>query len=114
MNILQITNNLATLITLGFGIWAVFKPGEYSRLLLLKPYKEAGIAEIRANYGGWIIGFAGFVLWAQNDQHFICLSVAWLTTAIVRLTSCIWDKCLDKRSLLIILIEIIVATLLFI
>lgn len=104
--------NFGTLITIGFGIWAIVQPDKFAKLIALAPIKKYGITEIRSTYGGWICGFAGFTLYQQNALLFQCLGVAWFSTAAVRLFSSIFEENLNQKTTHFIVIELLVGCLL--
>lgn len=82
--------NLAALICIVLGVMALLKPDVLARLLSLRPNGLAGSAEIRATYGGMLIGMAALGLISQHPMVFITLAIGWLSAASVRLFAIIY------------------------
>lgn len=104
---------IGAIITLIFGIWAIIQPVKFSRFISLTPYKQTGITEIRATYGGWVSGLAIFCLWNQSEVAFYTLGCAWFGAALVRIMGIIIDKSYSVKALQLVIGEIIIGLLFF-
>lgn len=109
-----ITSQIGAIITLLFGIWAICQPVKFSKFVSLTPYKNSGVTEIRATYGGWICGLAIFALLNPTELAFGCLGYGWMGAAIIRSLSIVVDKSYSRKSIIFVIGEIIVGVLLLI
>ncbi len=106
-------NLVGAVITALFGAWALVQPTQFSRSLSLTPYKAAGKTEIRATYGGWILGLSIYTLFFQNELLFNCLGYGWLGAGAVRTLAMFFlDKSFSKKQLIFVFIEFFVGILL--
>lgn len=110
----QIANILGGVVTLLFGIWAMLKPIQFSKFISLTPYKNQGVTEIRATYGGWISALAIFTLYNQTGFVFNCLGYGWLGAAITRTISMYIDNSYSSKNLKFIIGELIIGALLLV
>ena len=110
---METLNNIGAIITLFFGIWAFVQPTKFGKIISLNSYKNRGTTEIRATYGGLIMGLGSFALWSQTATAFHCLAIAWFATAIARSVGTILDKSFSSMTLVFVGIEIVVGVLLF-
>lgn len=108
----QIVNILGAILTLLFGIWAMLKPIQFSKFISLTPYKNQGITEIRATYGGWISALAIFALYYQSNFAFHCLGFGWMGAAVTRIISLYIDNSYTSKNLKFIIGEIAIGVLL--
>lgn len=97
-----------------FGIGACLQPMKVSKLIALTPFGERGVSEIRATYGGWMLGLSGFALWVQSPLVFQCLAAGWLGAAVFRTISFAVDKSYSPRNLRFVIIEIIIGIFLLV
>lgn len=110
-----ILNLAGVIITIVFGAWALFKPKIFSKILSLTPYKKRGITEIRATYGGWILGLSIYAIINQSKVLFTCLGYGWMGAALIRsISMLIIDKSYSTKNLSFLIIELIVGLLLLI
>lgn len=110
----SILNLAGVSITILFGLWALLQPNKFSKILSLTPYKERGITEIRATYGGWILGLSIYAAINQSQVLFICLGFGWLGAGLVRCFSMLFiDKSYSSINLQFVAIELLVSFLLF-
>ena len=107
-----LTSQIGCVITLIFGVWAFVKPANFARIVSLTPYKKEGITEMRATYGGWIIGLAIFGLINQTETVFFCIAFAWFGAAIGRFISVVIDRSSFSKGLSLITIELLTGVLL--
>jgi len=107
-----ITGIIGSIITALFGLWAILKPIQFSRFVSLTPYKNSGISEIRATYGGWIISMGIFALISQKEIVFTCLASAWFGAAIVRGMAIFIDKSYTFKNVQFIFGEVVIGLLL--
>ena len=105
---------LAALCTAVFGLLAIIKPLLISKIANLTPQGKAGISELRAVYGGWILGLAGYAVWSQSINAYYCLGIGWLGAGIIRIVSFIIDKSYSPKNLRMVIYEILFASLLLI
>ncbi len=99
-------NNIGAIITLLFGVWAFLQPIKFSTIIFLNPHKKKGITEIRATYGGLIMGLGSYAFWSQTSTAFHCLAIAWFATAIARTVGTLLDGSYSSMTLLFIAIEV--------
>ncbi len=110
-----ILNLIGAIITIFFGLWALVQPAKFARAISLTPYKESGITEIRATYGGWILGLSVFTAINQHELLFYCLGFGWLGAGIVRAVAMTFiDNSFSKKNLYFVFIELFVCVLLMI
>lgn len=107
-----IIHQIAAVLTLLFGLYAIVQPQKIVRLVSLTPYKNRGITEIRATYGGLVVGAALATLWLQTPDAFLFLAFIWWGAAITRFISFYVDKSYSPLHLRILLIEVVVGTML--
>ena len=105
---------IASLCTAIFGLFAIIKPLLIAKIANLTPQGTAGISEIRAVYGGWILGLAGFASWNQSQEVYTCLGIGWLGAAILRSISFIIDKSYSPKNMRMFFYEVFFAILLLI
>lgn len=110
----MIFNNIGAVITLLFGIWAFVQPVKYSKQIFLNPEKKKGITEIRATYGGLVMGLGSYALWSQADAAFHCLAIGWFGIAIARSLGTLIDGSYTSMSLLFISLDVIIGILLLV
>ena len=97
-----------------FGLYAIVKPLKVAKLVGVTPNGKRGISEIRATYGGWVLGLAAFTLWSNTPVVFYCLGIGWIGAALLRISSFFVDGSYSKANLRITIYEIIVAVMLLI
>ncbi|MBL4707369.1 MAG: DUF4345 family protein [Flavobacteriales bacterium] len=102
---------IAALITAFFGLLAMVKPHLVSKIASITPKGKTGISEIRAVYGGWIFGLAGYALWSQSLDVYYCLGAGWLGAAILRIISVFIDKSYSSKNFRIAGLELFVSLL---
>ena len=102
---------IASLCTALFGITAIVKPRLIATIVGLIPQGKTGTSEIRAVYGGWILGLAGFAIWNQSIEVYYCLGTGWLGAAFIRLTSFGIDKSYTPKNLRMLMYELFFAIL---
>lgn len=102
---------IASIGTALFGITAIIKPRLIATMVGLIPQGKKGISEIRAVYGGWILGLAGFAIYNQSVPVYYCLGIGWLGAAFFRLTSFVIDKSYTPKNLRTLIYELVFALL---
>jgi hypothetical protein len=105
--------NLAAIVTLLFGLLALGRPRGVAHSLSMELRGLRGRAEFRIGFGGFMIGAAGFVLWAQHPLAFSVLGFLWLGGAVARILAWMIDQpVLERAYLKLFLFELTMATLL--
>lgn len=105
--------NLAAVITLLLGLLALWRPRGMAHSLGMELRGLRGRAEFRIGFGGFMIGGAGYVLWAQHPVAFSVLGFLWLGGALARILAWMIDQpVLERAYLKLFLLELTMATLL--
>lgn len=108
-------NMFGTMVTVVFGLWALFQPKPFAKRLSLSPYLERGITEIRATYGGWILGLSVYASIVQNELLFNCLGYGWLGAGIIRAVAMtLIDNSFTRTNTIFVIIELMVCLLLLV
>lgn len=94
-----------------FGFLAIVSPKLMAKIVSIIPKGKQGISEIRAVYGGWILGLGAYALWDQSLVIFHCLGISWLLAATFRMISFLIDKSYSSKNLRMTLYELLFATL---
>lgn len=77
-------SNIGAFISLVLGVIALVLPHTISKFISIEIHSKEGLAELRATYGGFFIGLAGFALITQTETVFMAMGMAWLCAAFVR------------------------------
>ena len=108
-------NNFPALIgasfTAFFGILAIIKPYLMAKIVGITPKGPRGVSEIRAIYGGWMLGLGGYAIWSQSESVFYCLGTGWAMAALFRLSSFFIDKSYSPKNLRMVVYEVLFAVL---
>ncbi len=108
-------NNLPALVgasfTAFFGILAIVKPYLMAKIVGVFPKGPRGVSELRAVYGGWMLGLGGYAIWSQSESVFYCLGIGWAMAAFFRVISFFVDESYSLRNLRMVLYEVFFAVL---
>jgi hypothetical protein len=112
MNLLQISKWIAVAATLGFGLYAMVKPGALKRFTGLETTSPRGITEIRAVMGGTFLGLAGAAVILNSNVTFTMLGICYAAIAVIRTLSMVLDKSLTRSNVISLAAETALAILL--
>jgi hypothetical protein len=105
--LLELVQNAAAVTSLLFGLLALLRPRRIANAVSFELRGARGRAELRIGFGGFMLGLAGFVLWAQHPIAFAALGFLWLGGAISRILVWLVDQpVLDRSYMLIFLFEL--------
>jgi hypothetical protein len=108
-----LAQNAGAVISLLFGLLALWRPRRIANTVSFELRGARGRAELRIGFGGFMIGIAAFVLWAQHPVAFAALGFLWLGGAASRILVWLIDQpVLDRSYALIFLFELGQAALL--
>lgn len=84
MSLPQALHLLGAGIILGVGVFALIRPGAYARTVGITLNEGTGISEVRAGFGGMLIGLSVFAAWLHDDVIYAALGAALLGAAAAR------------------------------
>jgi hypothetical protein len=106
-------STLATLFSLGLGLFGLVFPDRALRLVGLQeaPGLRHSISEARATYGGVFIGASLYPLISGEPHALLTLAACWLLAGTSRLCSLLIDRAATSFNALSIAIELTIAAL---
>ncbi len=111
MDILLILKILAALATAATGLLAFFKPDAMYGFTGLKVDGARGVSEIRAIFGGLFIAL-GIVPIILGGVAYDVLGFGYLTIAVTRAFSMVFDKSYAQSNIISLVIEIVLGVIL--
>jgi len=105
---------IAALASVLFGIIALIQPQRTAEAASLTADTPAGIAEIRASWGGLFIGLGVAVLFLRSYDAYLVFASAYMLTALVRMMTWAIDNSIITRTAIIILCFEIISVIIFV
>ncbi len=81
MSLPQILHLLGAGIILGVGVFALLRPEAFTRTVGITFSDDSGVSEVRAGFGGMLIGLSVFSAWLHDDVVYAALGAALLAKA---------------------------------
>jgi uncharacterized membrane protein len=78
----------------------------------LRAEGSRGVTELRAVFGGLLVGMGAFPLIVGAPVTYRMLGVMYLTIAIVRVISMVVDRSIERSNLISLVVELIVGSVL--
>jgi hypothetical protein len=113
MDILLVLKVIAALATAATGLLAFVKPASVYGFTGLRADGSRGVSEIRAIFGGLLIGL-GIVPLFLGEAAYQMLGISYLAIAAARLFSIVVDKSYARSNLISLGIEIVLGAILVI
>ena len=111
MTILEILKIIAAVATILTGLFAMVRPKSIEGFTGLTAPGSRGITEFRAVFGGFFIGLGAAPLFLGTPAY-IMLGIAYLSVAVVRGFSMIFDRSVVQSNIISIVTEIVLGVLL--
>lgn len=106
--------NIATILTLLFGLAAIAVPQTIASAVAWTLKGARGSAELRIGIGGLIVGLCAYALYAQNAAIFTALGFMYVGIAATRVLSIALDRPkLNASYIITLIVEIVLAVMLF-
>lgn len=105
MNIIQTTQIIVCVLTLFTGVWVFIKPSAAFGFTGLRVDGARGISELRAIFGGLFIGM-GIAPLFLGSSAIQMLGYCYLSIAISRVFSIIFDKSYERSNIISVFIEV--------
>jgi hypothetical protein len=104
---LTILGYIATLFSLGLGLFGLIRPQGALDLIGLQtvPSLAHSISEVRATYGGVFIGVSLYPLVTGEPHAFLTLALGWMLAGLCRLCSALIDGAITRFNLTSIAFE---------
>lgn len=109
----QILKVIAAAGTVGAGLLSLFRPSLVTSFTGLRPQGARGITEIRAVFGGLLVGMGAFPLIVGAPVTYRMLGVMYLAIAFVRLASMVIDRSIERTNLISLAVEFFLGSALF-
>ena len=106
---LKIAAAIGTAVT---GLLSLFRPSLVTSFTGLRTEGPRGVTEVRAIFGGLLIGMGAFPLIVSAPVTYRMLGVLYLSIAVVRLVSMVVDGSVDRSNLISLAVEVIFGTIL--
>ena len=90
-------HQIGTAFTLLLGIVAIIQPAVIAKFVSIEAVGKLGVSEIRATYGGFFFGLAGFAIYTQESSSYLSLGFGWIGAAIIRVFTLFFDSCSIKN-----------------
>jgi hypothetical protein len=102
-----ILSYLATLFSLGLGLFGLIRPHGALDLIGLQtvPNLPHSISEVRATYGGVFTGVSLYPLITGEPHAFLTLASGWMLAGVCRLASAFFDGAMTRFNLTSIAFE---------
>ena len=113
MNILLVLKIFAAVVTIATGLLALVRPSAAYGFIGLNPNGVRGVSEIRAIFGGLLIGLGAAPLFLGAAAYQM-LGIGYLAIAAARGFSIVFDKSYAQSNLISLGIEIVLGILLVI
>lgn len=84
MSLPQALHLLGAGIILGAGVFALLRPEAFARTVGITFRDGGGVSEVRAGFGGLLIGLSVFAAWLHDDVVYAALGAAFLGAAAAR------------------------------
>jgi hypothetical protein len=106
-DIFTILSYLATLFSLGLGLFGLIRPQGALDLIGLQavPGLPHSISEVRATYGGVFTGVSLYPLITGEPHAFLTLALGWMLAGFCRLASALFDGAMTRFNLTSIAFE---------
>lgn len=111
MNLLLILKIIAALATAATGVLAFVKPAATYGFIGLNANGARGVSEIRAVFGGLFIALGLAPLWLGAPAYQM-LGIAYLTIAVTRAFSIVFDRSFAQSNIISLVIEIVFGAIL--
>ncbi len=105
MELIQTLKWIAVFVTLGFGLYAMVKPGMIERFTGLAPSTSRGITEIRAVMGGTFLGLGIAAVVLNTPQTFKMIGISYAVIAIIRTISMVLDRSVTRSNTISLIAE---------
>ena len=105
MEFIQTLKWIAVIITLGYGLYAMVKPGGIERFTGLQPSSPRGITEIRAVMGGMFVGLGIAAVVLNTPQTFKMIGICYAVIAVIRTISMVLDKSVTRSNTISLIAE---------
>jgi len=112
MNILSILKIIASVGTVGTGLFALIKPRAVFGFTGLTAAGGRGITEIRSILGAFFIALGIVPLYYRQPETYTMLGIAYLAVALVRLVSMFADKSVEQSNIISLIVEIVFGVIL--
>jgi hypothetical protein len=112
VKILSILKIIASVGTVGTGLFALIKPRAVFGFTGLSAPGGRGITEIRTILGAFFIALGVVPLYYRQTETYSMLGIAYLTIALVRLVSMFVDKSVEKSNIISLIVEIVFGVIL--
>jgi len=112
MNILSILKIIASVGTVGTGLFALIKPRAVFGFTGLTAAGGRGITEIRSILGAFFIALGVVPLYYRQPETYTMLGIAYLAVALVRLVSMFADKSVEQSNIISLIVEIVFGVIL--
>ncbi|MFM9864840.1 MAG: DUF4345 family protein [Micropepsaceae bacterium] len=105
--ILTVLSYIATLFSLGLGLFGLIRPHGALDLIGLQtvPGLAHSISEVRATYGGVFTGVSLYPLMTGEPHAFLTLALGWMLAGFCRLCSAVIDGAMTRFNLTSIAFE---------
>ncbi len=112
MKIISVLKIIASIGTVGTGLFALIKPRAVFSFTGLIAEGGRGITEIRSILGALFIALGVVPLYYRQPQPYMMLGIAYLTIALVRLVSMFADKSVEQSNIISLIVEIVFGVIL--
>jgi hypothetical protein len=109
LKILQIVVAVATMIT---GLIAFVRPTSIYNFIGLEAPGVRGISEIRAIFGGLLIGLGVAPLILGTPEVYRMLGIGYLAIAVARLFSILYDRSFASSNVISLVVEVVFGAIL--
>ena len=110
---LQALKIAAAIGTAGTGLLSLFKPSLVTSFTGVHAEGPRGVTEVRAIFGGLLVGMGAFPLIVGAPVAYRMLGVLYLSIAVVRLVSMVVDGSVDRSNLISLVVEVTFGTILY-
>jgi hypothetical protein len=109
LQVLQIVVAVATILT---GLVAFVRPRSIYNFIGLEAPGVRGISEIRAIFGGLLIGLGAAPLMLGAPEAYQMLGIGYLAIAVARLFSILYDRSFASSNLISLAVEVVFGAIL--
>jgi hypothetical protein len=112
MNIIQILNLFAVVVTLLTGLYSLIQPKKIKGFTGLEASSPRATTEIRAVMGGTFIGLGIAALIFPIREIYLMLGITYAAIAAIRGVSMVIDKAVEKSNLISLGTEVLLVVIL--
>lgn len=97
---MTILKYIAAIATIGIGIYSLIWPKKIDGFTGVSALNQRGVTEIRTIFGAVFIGLGGAALLFSQPGAYLVVGITYLTLAVVRTVSMVFDRSIDTSNII--------------